>query len=288
MWSRRAATLLLTDSLGPRDRTRLAGQAHDCSPRNEPCFAARRPSYQVAASLRDGADRLACFDDLRENEGREPSAQWQPVGRWSQGASGAGARLVMPDDLEQPPRDFSAMTVRELREAHESAATEHVAKSLTTSGVLEVADLRRGRADEREPDAVFVCGGRPMGIELTCVGYYERGSREAGEYMRRMWNDLRELLSADGPSVLMGPPLMSFDDVRGYAQSLLDQKCGKEYRVPTILVLCAVMGHVGLTTAADGPEIARQLRAPVGCRFERIYLRMQRDMTGEIELFAVA
>lgn len=192
----------------------------------------------------------------------------------------------MPDDLDPGP-DFSSMTVRELREAHERAATRHVAESLNASSGLAVAGLRRGRADEREPDAVFVSRGRLMGIELTCVGYYERGSREAGEYMRRTWSDLRELLSADGPSVLMGPPLMSFDDVEAYAQSLLDQKCGKEYGVPTTLVICAVMGHIGLTTAADGPGIAGQLRVPDGCRFERIYLRMQRNVTSEIELFAV-
>lgn len=179
------------------------------------------------------------------------------------------------------------MTVRQLREAHETAATEDVARYLSGQG-LSIADLRRGDPAQREPDAVFNSDGGTMGIELTCVGYYARDSHEAGEYMRRSWQDLHELLQADGPAMLAGPELTNFDNVGNYVQSMIEQKCKKHYSVPTILVVCAVMGHVGLTSADEGPAIVREMRVPAGCPFERIYLRMQHNVTGVIELFPIA
>jgi hypothetical protein len=196
--------------------------------------------------------------------------------------------VAVSDDPDAPDwPDFSTMSVRELRTAHETAATQDVARHLKSFGVA-ADNVRRGNPDQGEPDAIFDSDHRTLGIELTCVGYYERGSRDSDEFMRRSWGDLQELLRVDGPTILMGPELMNFDAVKTFAQSLLAQKCAKHYSVPTFLVICAVMGHVGLTTADDGPAIVRDLSVPTGCPFERVYLRMQRNVTGEIVLFQVA
>lgn len=201
---------------------------------------------------------------------------------------GSDTLVCMSDDVGQTARpDFSLMTVRQLREAHEAAATEHAAQQLRDLG-LPVVGLRRGDPERREPDAIFDSDGRTMGIELTCVGYYERGSPEAGEFMRRSWSDIQKLLSASGPAILMGPELMNFDEVTSYVQSLVDQKCTKNYSVPTILVVCAVMGHVALTAAHEGPAILSAIRVPTDCPFVNIYVRMQHNGTGVIELLPLA
>jgi hypothetical protein len=52
-------------------------------------------------------------------------------------------------------------------------------------------------------------------------------------------------------------------------------------------VIDAFMGHLPLTPAEEGPAIAAALRVPEDCAFERVYLRMSLNGTGDIELFPV-
>jgi len=214
-------------------------------------------------------------------------------------AMGIATGDLLPDPLDAPnlAPQFAGMERKELQVHHERAVAASLAKVMRAKG-LAVHALRRGDERASEPDAVMtmsvVRARQDVGIEVTCVGYYERGSTDAGAYARDLWDaaarDRRSRGSADGDAqeddgIELGPVLTNFDDVRTYAQGLLDQKCRKTYSMPTILVIDAGMHHIPLTPAEEGRAIVRGLNVPDDCPFARIYLRMTWNFTGEVEYF---
>jgi hypothetical protein len=218
------------------------------------------------------------------------------------GALGVGPGDLNPDVLDPPDLEpsFAGMPRRQIQELHEMAIARTLAKVLRAKG-LQIHDLRRGDPSKREPDAVFSYSSAGVrasaGIEITCVGYFTRGSVDASDYARDLWNfaaratdggSSAEQTEDDELGTEYSPVLVNFDDVRAYAQSLIEQKCGKTYALPTILVVDAGMHHLHLTPAEEGLAIARALTVPDGCRFARIYLRMTWNFSGEIEYFNVA
>ena len=212
---------------------------------------------------------------------------------------GLGVADLLPDDLDPTDLepDFSKMSGREVQAAHEMAVARSTARFLRSKG-LRLAALRAGNPARSEPDALIDVAGRVMGIEVTCVGYYERGSREAADHAQDIWAPARgqpeksRTLMRPGETVEdvleRAPVMVNFDKIIDFAQSLLNEKCGKKYSVPTILVIDACGHHVPLTTAdGDGVGIARGLAVPDGCRLERVYLLMSHNFSGELEFMPI-
>ena len=95
--------------------------------------------------------------------------------------------------------------------------------------------------------------------------------------------------SSGNSALRTGPQVLeNFDKLESFVQSLLNDKCAKEYTVPTILIIDAYGHHVPLTTAEDrGLAVSRALAVPPGCRLLRAYLRMNHNVTGELEYFPI-
>jgi hypothetical protein len=218
---------------------------------------------------------------------------------------GVGPGDLLPDALDPSDLEpvFAGMPRKQIQELHEMAVARSLAKVMRAKG-LQIHELRRGDPAAQEPDAVFSFSSAGVrasaGIEITCVGYFTRGTAEANDYARDLWNfaaragasENEETDSGDGEAedatFEYSPVLVNFDDVRAYVQSLIEQKCGKTYALPTILVIDAGMHHLHLTPAEEGLAVMRALQVPEHCPFARIYLRMTWNVSGEIEYFTVS
>lgn len=222
---------------------------------------------------------------------------------------GMTVQELIPDDVDPEivPLDFAKMDRGQLQRAHEMAVAYSSARFLR-SKEMDVRGVRPGDPERQQPDALFDSGSFDGGFEITCVGYYPRGSQEARLYARDLWDlagghyatrtdrtipvlsaeDLAEPENA-AERLERFPVLENFDHVAAYAQELLALKCEKPpYSVPTILIIDAAMYHVPLTPADEGIDIARALVAPSGHHFERVYLRMSHNASVEREFFPVA
>jgi len=168
---------------------------------------------------------------------------------------------------------------------------------LLSKGVVPV-DLRPGEAGRREPDAIFNINSERRGIEVACVSYGPRGSREAAEHAQDLWAIARDepeksrtlLRDGETPEEFLdrAPAFENFNaDVGPFIQSLIDEKCGKEYSVPTYLVVDARMLHLPLTSAEDAQRVIPGLRVPRGCPLLGVFIVMQYNGSERLEFFEI-
>jgi hypothetical protein len=148
-----------------------------------------------------------------------------------------------------------------LKRKHEKA----VADALVGTLGVEVGFVRFG-SDRGEPDVIYGCGGRTLGIEVATAYYDESDARQEWGHARAERQLPSEGYESRDCGILGNPDALICKKI----QNELDDKCAKQYGGADEIWLC-ILQYAPLSDAESVQGCVESLQIPEH-HFARIYL----------------
>ena len=146
---------------------------------------------------------------------------------------------------------------------HEKAVTRQLLEFVNARVSFE----RFGDPVNREPDVIYTCGGKTLGIEVSTAYYRNRDAQDEWEIATGERPLAAEEIRPSSAGVIGNPDQLICDRVRAE----IEDKCSKAYSGADETWLCINL-NAALSDAQSVATCAKEPRVPPKHGFARIYL----------------